>query len=678
MAGFGERKMGRPVTGTARSENDRKRDIKDVRGLVQYRECADPARRAALEADRPAWLRHYFPDVFSRPFERPHLAIIEGSTQAIQTGGRFAVAAERGIGKSVIEWGLALCDAFTGASPFPAYIPWQASAVKRAFRFWKMALCFNADLLADYPEICAPFAHSRGVSQRLQSTVWQGGPHDGAPTGCALAVTDGMIIFPDSRGCIGSATINGNPRGLNHPTPDGSVLRPTSAVLDDVQDRDVAKSERMVQDTIAIIDGDIAGMGEAGKKLPMLMTGNCIAPGDVMAHYMTAQQWHSIRVPCVESWPDEWNDGNGPAARLWEEWHERYRTQRPHKSYYRKHKKTLTKGFNLSAPGVFAGNADVPDAFCGTMEAYFRMGRSAFFAEKQQTPLDPISEAVIRATPELVLSRAIGPARGVAPEGAIRIVAACDINPGVASRLGARITWTVCGVGMHQTAGVMAYGIHRLTMPADPTPSQQVSVVYGGLNEIRRRVATEYKCDILGYDARGWYNKGVTRGQALRYGRIPLPGVTCAAIGMEGWTDEQYRPGNKTAIRQFEGCHLSRDTVEQAMVEWLAWNADWHNLQQLKAWAATPGAPGSCTLYTGHHDGEFLQQVTTRAFMGMVQKYKGQVYDWHRSIGNDDYGDCLAMCRALAAYFGIGTTESKVKRQSAPAKVLISRPSQRR
>ena len=209
----------------------------------------------------------------------------------------------------------------------------------------------------------------------------------------------------------------------------------------------------------------------------------------------------------------------------------------------------------------------------------------------------------------------------------------------------------------------MAYGIHKLHMPADPTPSQQVSIVYGGLNELRARLFSDFGCTLLGYDARGWYNKGVTRGQALRYPRTELPGVKCGAIGMEGWSADQYRPTHKTAIRQFESCHLSRDTVEQHPVEWLAWDADWFNLQQLRAWLATPGAPGACTLYRGDHSGEFLQQVTTRAFMGMVQKYRGQVYDWSRTVMNDDYGDCLAMCRALAAYHGIGTCGQVIKQQ---------------
>ena len=636
--------------------------------MVEWRECADPKRRARLEKNRPAWLRHYFAGVFFRPFEEPHLAIINGSTEAIQSGGRFAVAAERGIGKSVIEWALAVIDAFSGTSPFPAYVPWQASAVKRAFRFWRNALCFNQFLLADYPEFCAPFAHSRGVSQRLASTVWKGGPNDGQPTGAQLAICDGMIILPDSRGCIGSATINGNPRGLNHPTPDGRVLRPTSVILDDVQDRDVAKSPVMVQDTIAIIDGDVAGMGEAGVKLPMLMTGNCIAPNDVMAHYLAAENWHSIRVPCVLEWPDGWDDGNGQTAKMWEAWHELYKRKGKHRKYYKENRAKLTKGFRLSAPGVYAGKREFPDAFCGVMESYYRMGKAAFHAEKQQKPLDPQTEAAVRVTPEIVLSRAIGPPKGTAPEGAIRILAAADINPGTTSRLGARITWVCAGFGLHQTEGVMAYGIYPLAMPADPTPSQQVSIIYAGLNELRLKLEADYRCTKFGYDARGWYTKGVTRGQALRYARIPLPNCGCVAIGMEGWSSEQYSPKHKTAIRQYEACHLARDRVEQQTVEWLAWDTDWHNLQQMRAWLATPGAPGACMLYTGNHSSEFMQQVTTRSFMGMVQKFRGQQYDWVRAPGSDDYGDCLAMLRALAAAEGISSgenTEVKKKRNIA-------------
>jgi hypothetical protein len=54
--------------------------------------------------------------------------------------------------------------------------------------------------------------------------------------------------------------------------------------------------------------------------------------------------------------------------------------------------------------------------------------------------------------------------------------------------------------------------------------------------------------------------------------------------------------------------------------------------------------------------------------MGMVQKFRGQQYDWVRAPGSDDYGDCLAMLRALAAAEGISSgenTEVKKKRNVA-------------
>jgi hypothetical protein len=50
----------------------------------------------------------------------------------------------------------------------------------------------------------------------------------------------------------------------------------------------------------------------------------------------------------------------------------------------------------------------------------------------------------------------------------------------------------------------------------------------------------------------------------------------------------------------------------------------------------------------------------------MVQKHSGPVYDWARQPGSDDFGDCLAMCRVGAAYFGIGTGGQVVKRTAAP------------
>ena len=614
--------------------------------------CATIPRKAARCRDAGTMTRHY---LHATPCGTADTVCIQVSAASgMFLAGRSMTPTHN----SSILWAMILYLKLSGRQMYPVCVPWADKALKRAFRFWKNALCFNDRLGTDYPEFCAPFRHSRGVAQRVMTTTWR---DTGSPTGAQLTVGEGMIVLPDRLGAIGGSTINGNIRGLNHPQDDGTVLRPSIALLDDVQDRQTAKSPVQVADTAAIIDGDVAGCGDPGRDMPMLMACNCIAPGDVSEHYLANQEWHALRVPCIESWPAGWDDPKSKCQKLWTEWHERFRAGKGDLTFYRENKKEMTAGMKLSAPAAFKGAEKCPDAFYGVMRMYYRMGHEAFMAERQQSPVDPIAEAQVRVTPDMIVKRAIGPARGTAPEGSVRIIGGADINPGISGRLGARITWAVGAFQMHQSECVMAYGIKSLDMPSNPTPSQQVTCVYNGLSEIRIALSA-MGCEALIYDARGWYDKGVTRGQALRYAGIPLPTATCAAIPAEGWPHQAYRPTHKTAIRAFEGCHLSRDRVEQQVVKWIAWDADWFNLQQLRAWLAAPGAPGSCILHAGQHSREFLNQITTRAFIGMVQKHSGPVYDWARQPGNDDYGDCLAMCRVGASYYGIGTGETTPQR----------------
>jgi len=611
---------------------------------VAWRECADPSRREQLEHCPADWMRHYFPNVFYRPFEDPHYAIIEGATTAIKNGERFVVAAERGIGKSVIEWSLVMLDVLTGTSVFPAYIPWQASAVKRAFRFWRNALCFNAELLADYPEYCAPFTHSRGVSQRLMSTWWEGGPRDGEPTGAQLAISDGIIVLPDSRGCIGSATINGNPRGLNHPTADGKVLRPTSAILDDVQDRDVAKSERIIGDTIRIIDGDVAGMGEAGKKLPMLMSGNCIEDNDVMAHYLCATNWQGIRVPCVLSWPEGWEDGDGPIAQLWFDWYSRYKNNQPHKTWYRKHKKILTKGFKLSAPGVFAGSDDMPDSFCGVIESYYRMGKESFHAEKQQKPLKQ-GVTLYNLKPQTILDRVdkTRPA-GKVPEWAMRIIAATDINRSYA------LSSVVVAFGPDQRAAVLWYGKHPMAATDDMTPAEIKRLAMEAL-AVHGKELSELSCR----PERWIIDGGGTPKDSVNDFAANAPRICgIPAIGSFGRSSKNYRVswarGKKRRIIQHEESHEVRERVDRG---WIIWNADYWREQAQRGWTGTLGAPGSCDLPRGNHR-EFAEQICNEQLTGKVELNGRWVYDW-KTTGTHDYGDCMAMAYAMAGATGIGT-----------------------
>ena len=65
-------------------------------------ECADPGRRAALEADTPAWLRFYFGDRLTNEFTADQLEWIADIEQCMTIGGDKAIAAPRGEGKTTI------------------------------------------------------------------------------------------------------------------------------------------------------------------------------------------------------------------------------------------------------------------------------------------------------------------------------------------------------------------------------------------------------------------------------------------------------------------------------------------------------------------------------------------------------------------------------------------------
>jgi basic membrane protein A len=65
----------------------------------------------------------------------------------------------------------------------------------------------------------------------------------------------------------------------------------------------------------------------------MLMACNCIAPQDVSEHYLSHPEWHALRVPCIEVWPEGWADEKSRCRELWADWHERFLAGRGDKSF---------------------------------------------------------------------------------------------------------------------------------------------------------------------------------------------------------------------------------------------------------------------------------------------------------------------------------------------------------
>lgn len=616
----------------------------EKRNTIERRACANLERRNRLERSPADWLKHYLAGTYTRPFEKPHIEIIRGTVDASATDGRFVVAAERGIGKSAILWGMILFLALTGKRQFPVCVPWADKALGRAFKFWKNALCFNERLLADYPEFCQPFAHARGIAQRVPNVVWA---DNGKLTGAQLTVGAGLIVLPDGRGCIGGATINGNIRGLNHPQEDGTILRPDIVLLDDVQDRDTAKSPAQVNETIAVIDGDVAGCGAAGRDLPMLMACNCIVRGDVAEHYLTEPEWKALRVPCVEQWPDLWDDGHGEAKRLWDEWNTLRNEEKDDIAFYEANRDAMTRGMVLSAPAAFAGSSKCPDAFYGVIRMYCRMGHDAFMAERQQAPVDQMDVAGPYTLKPAIIAARAEKGRKVfeRPEWVTRVVASTDINPSYA------MSTAIVGFGEDQTAAVLWYGLHKMALSDDmPAPAFAAGLFNALVAHGKALAALPVRPEVWAADAGGKQFDGVVR---FAEASARLCGIQ--AHGFTGRGSKNYRPYGRTVSGQLkEQCHGCLDRKAGRIIRWVAWNADhWKEVAQ-RAWLGELGTPGCVSIYEGNHN-EFAAQICAEKLVGKGEIGGLMIWNWHTVPGRHDFGDVMAQAYALAAYMGIGT-----------------------
>ena len=631
------------------SDADRKSKSVSVHNQVPRRACAHPAERKRLESDPVKWLKHYLGATYTRPFETPHLQIIDDAMQAHRTGGRFVVAAERGIGKSATLWGIVLYLALSGQQHFPICVPWADKALKRAFRFWKMALCFNDTLGADYPEFCDPFRHAKGISQRVMTTTWQ---DTGKPTGAQLTVGEGIIVLPDQLGCLGGSTINGNVRGLNHPQEDGSVLRPTLVLLDDVQDRKTAKSTVQVDDTIGIIDGDIAGCGEAGWDLPMLMSGNCISPEDVMAHYITSREWKSLRVPCVMKWPDGWDDERSECRKMWAEWYDRFVANEAPVDFYRKNKAKMTAGMKLSAPAAFKAGNKLRDPLYGAMRVYHKMGREAFMAERQQDPQRQ-SSSMYRLEAETILSRVSGYARLTAPVGSA-LCCGVDINY-------VGLNWcVVAGDALSRSRKVVAHGIWPARgglVPKGVTVDQACQIIRRGIGQFSHEVlaAMRITCgpgqrllDAACFDiSMGDWQEAIVA--ALHECRVPLKLWPLKAFGVR-----TYR-SSKADLRAGKGWRITEwPRLGHVMVI----NSDLWREQMQRGFLVEPTEAGALSLYSPDEQQEhriLAQQVAGERLDEHVTTEKHEYYTWHRTPGlPNDRGDALVYACALTGVQGIG------------------------
>ena len=248
------------IVNDARSKDaTRKREVRMESARIVIPDCVNPARRERCLEDPELFLATYFENDYRLGFGPDHSFMIDAITNRARTGGRQAVAAPRGRGKSQIVKGMLAYLACRGLTRFPLSVAATSDLAKMIYKDFKKKFATNELLYADFPEICHPIRELDGAPQRASRQHI-----DGKLTG--IVWTDDYIRFPDVT-CDNAICktyggfkmsyygLDAAFRGVNI-----DADRPDFILVDDPETRESAKSHSQIEDRENILDKDISGL----------------------------------------------------------------------------------------------------------------------------------------------------------------------------------------------------------------------------------------------------------------------------------------------------------------------------------------------------------------------------------------------------------------------------------
>lgn len=647
---FGEQpnRINRPKTGA-----ERYRKFDHAKRVVVRRQCEDPKRRSKLEKDNPAWLRFYVGEgAFPLKWSDGHMEMIDNAEEAAITGTGSATAAPRGEGKTTIMRGMAINLVARRVVRFPVLAGWIKGQADEAFIRWLQMLSDSPQFAADYPEFTQPFEVTIH-NTALKGLVWDDTEDK---IGATVRTMHKIIILPDSLGAVAARSVQGDVKGLNATLKDGTVLRPDLLLLDDAQDPKQAKNPKAVDKTVDVIENVFMGLAGPNKRLTTFCACTVEEENDVSCHFLERPGWKTVRLSRIVTWPDEFDDMASDSRVMWDEWNGlRLEDEDLAKTYYRKHKKAMTAGMKISWNERYDKDRGEPDAMYSAMWEYYDKGPDVFARAQQNQPLIQGS-SVYDLSPEIIQSRTDEDRLAfVVPDWVMEnekrqkiILVTSDINHyGIHN---------VClGFGSDQTSAVLWYGCYnKISVPKNKTIPEIEAIVYEMLSGTAKLILS------LDVKPKTWFiDGGYVHAAVQKFATRIGPKLPFRVIVARGYANDRYKPVGKYLIGQpKEQCHAT----EWPLGKGLAWNADyWREVSQ-RAWLGTIGAPGSCSLFKGHHK-EFCDQICREKLIEKVTGRTGDFYKFHQTPGWHDYCDCMAQGYAGAAWEGIGTGGARRKRR---------------
>ena len=306
-----------PILETELTERDtdagRKREKRAEATRIFIPPCVNPQRRERCLQDPALLMKTYFAKDYSRPFGKLHHALIDAIWETAKYGGKKAVAAPRGRGKTQVVKGALAAVVLAGLVRFPVPIGPTSDHARELYEDFRKKIMFNDLLFEDFPEICAPVRSLEGAPQRasrqhidgeLTRIQWTA---DGLRLANVPAKYRGPIDYGGVR--LEYRGLDAAIRGINR---DGD--RPDFVPIDEPETRESAKSDSQIDDRENAIEKDLAGLAGEDKELAQVMITTVQNRKSNSFKYTDPEQkpsWMGERFGWVEKWPDEWAKEDG-------------------------------------------------------------------------------------------------------------------------------------------------------------------------------------------------------------------------------------------------------------------------------------------------------------------------------------------------------------------------------
>lgn len=587
--------------------------------------------------------------LFSFPPEGMMCQALEEMEHSLASARPYNIELPRGSGKTTAAEAMCLYLLAYGFRKFLVVISNNQRAAGNILNdLYHVVTDGDGPFANDFPEICLPYVLANGSFRRRQTI--RGQLVEISKNATTLQFPrihdeDGTPL-PTSGSIVTCRGMTAGVRGLKV-----GALRPDLAILDDLQDAELAASSEQVEKVLTFIRKDVINLS-SGRKLAVLMTSTPICSDDLCSKIEDDPNWRTTKYRAVVKWPVDirTNGDNG----LWGEYFRLYDAENmangAHEGslgYYRAHRAEMDAGAELFSSRYNEQDGHI-SAVQALMEKRHLIGKSAFASEMQMSPQR--ESYALDITPADV-AKVIGThPRAVVPDGYRLTVASLDLNVSHA------LTLVVKSYRPDMSSVVVVHNVFPTSIPSTLSDADYSNRVTNALDNAAKYLSSlDIRIDALGIDAGGRNWDVVCSWSRSCQSVHGLP-----ACAMAGRASHKFNAFSRSRLRDAQNrTVLCGDPAEHAKPgsgqKYLFFDSDYYREKVHRALLTPLGGPGGCQLYRADpaEHVEYATQVCNERIRHVRHLSDGRdEYEWI-SKEPHDFLDASAMCDAIAGSYGL-------------------------